>query len=261
MSAVRPAAYQAYWEHQPFAKAQRPRGMDMRITGRLDWGRLARIHLLDDRQYRDPQACPPTLRSSGSNTVMARDCAALADPARTLLGREQERWLAEGWSLDRPWNLVAQQTLMARFSSHAEGRYWTDGWDGYPAARQRLLATVAERKVPGVVVLGGDVHAHYVADLKPDFDDPKSPVVASEICGTSISSRGREQRLIDAARALNPHVHHGRGDQRGYVIVTVGARELQAQLMAVDQPLDPASDVRVAARFVVDAARPGPQAA
>jgi phosphodiesterase/alkaline phosphatase D-like protein len=63
---------------------------------------------------------------------MARDCAALADPARTLLGSAQEQWLAQGWSLDRPWNLVAQQTLMARFTG-PDGRYWTDGWDGYPA--------------------------------------------------------------------------------------------------------------------------------
>jgi hypothetical protein len=41
--------------------------MDMRITGRLDWGRLARIHLLDTRQHRDAQACPPGLRSSGAH--------------------------------------------------------------------------------------------------------------------------------------------------------------------------------------------------
>ena len=62
----RAAAYQAYWEHMPFPHSARPRGADMRITGRLDWGTLARIHLLDDRQYRDPQACPKPGRG-GSN--------------------------------------------------------------------------------------------------------------------------------------------------------------------------------------------------
>jgi serine/threonine-protein kinase HipA len=87
--------------------------------------------------------------------VLLRDCPALADPARTLLGREQEQWLADGWSPDHPWNLLAQQTLMARYTSRPEGRYWTDGWDGYAAARQRLPATVVERLVPGLVVLGG----------------------------------------------------------------------------------------------------------
>ena len=36
MGVLRAVAYQAYWEHQPFAKAQRPSGPDMRIVGRLE---------------------------------------------------------------------------------------------------------------------------------------------------------------------------------------------------------------------------------
>ena len=259
MAALRTAAYQAYWEHQPFPKALRPHGMDMRITGRLDWGRLARIHLLDTRQHRDAQACPPVLRSSGSRTVFARDCGALADPARSLLGVAQEQWLAQGWSLDRRWNLLAQQTLMARFTSHPDGRYWTDGWDGYPAARKRLLTTVAERRVPGVVVLGGDVHAHHVAALKADFDDPRAPVLASEFCSTSISSRGRDQKLLDAALPLNPHMQLARADRRGAVVFDIDAQQLQARLLDVEQPTDPASPVHELARFVVDPLQPGPR--
>jgi alkaline phosphatase D len=112
----------------------------MRITGRLDWGRLARIHLVDDRQYRDVQVCPKPGRG-GSNTLALKDCPEFLDARRTLLGMDQERWLADGWDTSRPWNLLAQQTLMARFSrtdpAHGGGTYWTDGWDGYPAARWR----------------------------------------------------------------------------------------------------------------------------
>ena len=80
----------------------------------------------------------------------SRDCPALADPKRTLLGAEQERWLADGWDLARPWNLLAQQTLMARFAwsdpADGGGVYWTDGWDGYAPSRNRLLGVVAEQK-------------------------------------------------------------------------------------------------------------------
>jgi alkaline phosphatase D len=255
----RAAAYRAYWEHMPFPKSARPVGPDMRIVGHRDWGTLARIHLLDDRQYRDPQVCPRPGRG-GSNTVRLRDCPELLDPKRTLLGDEQERWLAQNWDLQRPWNLLAQQTLMARFSATdpAEGgTYWTDGWDGYAPARNRLLGTVAARKVPGVVVLGGDVHAHYVADLKADFDDPHSPLVATELCGTSITSRGRAQERVTEAMRHNPHVRYGRSDQRGYVACRLDARSLSASLMAVDRPEDPNSTVGVAARFVVDAKQPG----
>ncbi len=260
-------AYQAYWEHMPFPKSARPRGADMRITGRLDWGRLARIHLLDDRQYRDPQVCPQPGRG-GSNTVTLKDCPALLDPKRTLLGAEQERWLAEGWDGSRPWNLVAQQTLMARYNwsdpadpSTGGGTHWTDGWDGYAPARNRLLGVVAERKLAGVVVLGGDVHSHYVADLKADFDVANAPVIATEFCGTSISSLGLPQARLDAARGFNPHVHYGRSDQRGYMRFTLGAKQLQAILRVVDQPRDPMSGISTAARFMVEAGKAGAVAA
>jgi len=258
--AQRAAAYRAYWEHMPFPKSARPVDADMRIVDRLDWGRLARIHLLDDRQYRDVQVCPKPGRG-GSNTVALKACPALLDTRRTLLGVEQERWLADGWDSTRPWNLLAQQTLMARFSwtdPAAGGTYWTDGWDGYPAARQRLLDVVAQRKLPGVVVLGGDVHSHYVADLKADYDDPQSPVIASEFCGSSITSLGMPQARLDAARTFNPHIRYGRSDQRGYMRFALDAKQLQAQIRVVDDALDPASGISTAARFVVDSARPGP---
>ena len=263
-AARRAAAYRAYWEHMPFAKSARPVGPDMRIVGRLDWGTLARIHLVDDRQYRDVEVCSRPGRG-GSNTVSLADCPDLADPKRTLLGFEQERWLAESWDLSRPWNLLAQQTLMARFSwkdpAQGGGTYWTDGWDGYAPSRNRLLGVVAEKKVPGVVVLGGDVHSNYVADLKPDYDDPKSPVVASEFCGTSITSLSMAQSRVDAARPFNPHIHYGRSDQRGYMSFDLDAKQMKVRLQTVDNPLDPASAITTTARFVVDPKRPGPLAA
>ncbi len=262
----RAAAYQAYWEHLPLPKAARPVNGAMRMHGRLDWGQLARIHLLDDRQMRDVQVCPKPGRG-GSNTVRVADCPSLMDPLRTLLGTEQERWLADGWTADRPWNLVAQQTLMARYTweepsaANQGGQYWTDGWDGYPAARRRLLQTVADKRVPGVVMLGGDVHANYVADLKVDFDDERSPVVASEFCGTSITSLGLDNARVAAARTLNPHVHFARSDQRGYVRFQLTPQALQGELKVLDNARDVASAIQVGARYAVDAARPGIQRA
>jgi len=258
--AQRAAAYRAYWEHMPFPKATRPVDADMRIVHRLDWGRLARIHLVDDRQYRDVQVCPKPGRG-GSNTVSLKSCPEFTDARRTLLGADQERWLADGWDASRPWNLLVQQTLMARFSwtdpANGGGTYWTDGWDGYPAARNRLLAPIAERKLPGVVVLGGDVHSNYVADLKADYDNAAAPVIATEFCGTSITSLSLPQPRIDAARAFNPHIRYGRGDQRGYMRFSLDAKQLQMQVRVVDNALDPASGITTAARFVVDPLKPG----
>jgi alkaline phosphatase D len=259
--AQRAAAYQAYWEHMPLPKSARPIGPDLRMFGRLAWGRLAQIHRLDDRQYRDVQVCAKSGRG-GSNTVSLRDCPSLRDPRRTLLGAAQSRWLAEGWDLSRPWNLVAQQTLMARCAwtdpaGPAGGTYWTDGWDGYAPERDRLLATVAERRVPGVVVLGGDVHANYVADLKPDYDRPRSAIVATEFCGTSISSQGLEQERVDALRSLNPHLHHARADERGYLRFELSERALEVRLRTLADVRDPASSISTTAAYNVDPGQAG----
>ncbi|HEY0818452.1 MAG TPA: alkaline phosphatase D family protein [Rhizobacter sp.] len=254
-------AAQAYWEHMPFPKSMRPRGTAMRLFGRYDWGSLARIHMLDGRAYRDVQVCK-RLGSGRSNTVHVKDCPAMLDAQRSLPGFAQERWLAEGWDVQRPWNLLAQQTLMARFSwsdPATGGSYWNDGWDGYAASRRRVLHGVAERKLPGAVVLGGDVHAHYVTDLKVDYDDVASPVVATEFCGTSIASHGMAQARVDAALPFNPHVRYARSDQRGYASFVLGPTQLEAQLQAVVDARDPASAVTVAARFGVELGRPGAQ--
>jgi alkaline phosphatase D len=190
----------------------------------------------------------------------------LQSPPPILLAADQEAWLAQGWDLERPWNLLAQQTLMARFTWRDPADpggpvVWTDGWDGYPAARQRLLDTVQQRRVPGVVVLGGDVHAHYVADVRARAGDPGSPIVASEFCGTSISSHGWPQARLDAIRPFNPDLRFARSDRRGAVRLRLDERRLQAALLSVDQPAQPDSAVSVLARFVVEAGRPGPQPA
>lgn len=262
----RAAAYQAWWEHMPLPSALRPEpgAPGLRMHGRLDWGALARIHLLDARQHRSPQACPLP-GQGGSRQLASADCPELQHPARSLLGAEQERWLAEGWSLEQPWNLLAQQTLMAPWQredpARRGGRVWTDGWDGYPAARARLLAPLAERKLPGVVVLGGDVHANVVADLHADPADPASPVIASEFCGTSISSDGGTAARIDSTRRWNPHFHYARCDERGHMRFRLERGRLTAELRVVDDVLVRDSSSRTRARFVVEAGRPGPQLA
>jgi len=226
--ARRAAAYRAFYEHMPLPQRMRPSGPDMRLYTQLGWGALGRFYLLDGRQYRTWQACTRRGRRGGSNTVDVEDCRVLSDPERSFLGRAQERWLegALASSLAR-WNLVAQQTRMAQFDQKpgAGRRAWTDGWDGYPVARRRLLNFLDLEKTPNPVVLGGDVHQFNVADLKLDFDDPGSKTVASEFVGTSITSQGWPQDKLNEYLPDNPHMKLVESRFRGYVRVDVSARE------------------------------------
>ncbi len=255
----RAAAYRAYYEHMPLPRRSLSPDGSMRIYDRYRFGRLAEFHVLDGRQYRSHQACPRTGRG-GSNVVPVADCRALREAGRTMLGAQQERWLLDGLAASgTQWRLIAQQTLMARAQrvGDAGPSVWTDAWDGYPQARARLLDHLAEHRVDNVVVLGGDVHSYWVTDLKRDFDDPASPVVATEFVGTSITSQGWSQSRIDAVLRHNPHIRYARGDRRGYTVLEVRPDRVTATLRAVDTVKEEAAGVDTLARFAVESGRAG----
>ncbi len=257
----RAAAYQAYYEHMPLPERMKPKGPDMRIHTQVGWGQLARFFVLDDRQYRSWQSCPRPGRRGGSNTLDIEKCAQLFNPNRSMLGRTQERWLEGALTESRGrWNLLAQQTPMAQFDQKPGPgrRAWTDGWDGYPAARQRLLEFLVGQRIANPVVLGGDVHSFNIGDLKLDFDDPKSPVVASELVGTSITSQSWPEDRRDRYVADNPHIKLMDGRYRGYVRVEVTPGRMRADLRAMESVRERGAACNTLATFVVEDGKPGP---
>jgi len=257
----RAAAYQAYYEHMPLPHWARPRGPEMQLYTRWSFGALARFHLLDDRQYRSPQVCPRPGRG-GSNVV--EDCGERLDARRTLLGPEQEQWLFDGLAQSGArWNVIAQQTLMAQVDRKpGDGQaFWTDGWDGYPLSRKRLLTHVAEQRVANPIVIGGDVHMSVVADLKTDFDDPRTPMVATEFVTTSISSEGQSRQWVEAWKDDNPHFKYANPSRRGYTVLELSTRRATAHLRTLDDVKDPGSRIRTLVHFAVEDGRPGAQRA
>ena len=178
-----------------------PDGPDVTVYRSVAWGDLARFYVLDGRQYRSDQAC-------GAPSDVGVACAEVGDDERTMLGGEQERWL--GRALDdseATWNVVAQQTIMSRIVvplGPAEGLN-LDQWDGYPAARRRLVDQL--REVDNPVVITGDIHASGVGVVTADPDDPATPAVVPELVGTSISSTfpsGLVDVFESAAAACRP---------------------------------------------------------
>ena len=108
------------------------------------------------------------------------------------------------------------------------------------------------------MVIGGDVHSFWVADLKPDFDDTRSPVVASELVATSITSRASAALTRpDALLPDNPHVKFADGSRRGYVRVEVTRSRLTADLRAVRSVAQPTTEADTLATFVIEDGRPG----
>ena len=257
----RAAAYQAYYEHMPLPASARPRGPHAQLYMQTAFGQLARFYVLDDRQYRSHQVCARPGRG-GSTVVKATECAERLAPELTLLGAEQERWLNNALEQSSAgWNIIAQQTLMAQHTrgTDAEPGYWTDGWDGYPKARERLLGFIAQRKISNPLVLGGDVHTGIVADLKVNFDDPKSPVVATEFVGTSISSQGPGEKFTEASRQRNPHLKFSNGTQRGYTAFDMTPAQCTVKMRTLSRVTDPQATISDLASFVVVSGKTGAQ--
>jgi alkaline phosphatase D len=258
----RAAAYRAYYEHMPLPARMRPQGPGLRLHGDIGWGSLARVYLLDTRQYRSWQACPRPKRYGGSNTVEVEACAGLAAPGRSMLGWAQERWLEGALRDSRAgWNVVAQTTRMAQFDQKPGPgrRAWTDGWDGYPAARERLLSKLKATSNP--VVIGGDIHAFQVAQLKLDFENPESPAVASEFLGTSITSQGWPQERLAQFLPDNPHFLMTDSRYRGYTRVEITPGRWVADLRAMESVQRRDAPCSTLASFVVEDGRPKPVAA
>lgn len=244
-------AYKAYYEHLPLDLRSIPRGPDMDLYRRFRWGRLAEFSVLDTRQYRSDQPCGDGRREP---------CEETFDPARTMTGPEQERWLLRGLERsDARWNVIAQQTIMAEFDYDlGPGEvYNLDQWDGYPAARQRIVSHLQRERVANPVVLSGDWHSNWVNDVKADFADPGSATVASEFVGTSISSGIGWDAAVREGLDANPHVRFYEGGYRGYVLCEVTRDRWDATLRIVTNPRDAASPAYTLAAFTVAAGRPG----
>ncbi|MGH8999388.1 MAG: alkaline phosphatase D family protein, partial [Acidimicrobiia bacterium] len=251
--ARRAAAYRAYWEHMPLRPDRAPSGDGLRLYRRVDFGRLAGLNLLDTRQYRSDQVCGDRYPAV---------CPARDDPSRTMLGAAQEQWLLGGLG-QRPgrWNVLAQQVFMAQvdFVPGAERGFYLDGWDGYTAARRRLLGFVARRRPGNVVVLSGDFHSNWVTSLKADFERPASATVATEFVGTSISSGGDGSDSAPYGKqALADHPHLSFfNSQRGYVRCDVTPRRWRTDFRVVPYVSRPGAPVTTRASFVVEDGRAG----
>lgn len=190
------------------------------------------------------------------------------DPARTMIGADQQAWLDAGMTASRKagrvWQVLVQQVVMASLRSDADlaeeairagglpdylvprvrsGASASraglpmnmDAWDGYPAARERLFAAT-QAAGANLVSLAGDTHNAWASDLVH-----KGRAVGVEFAGQSVTSPGFESyfssiapnRLADALRRANSTLKLADTARRGYMAVelTRGAATCEYRFM------------------------------
>lgn len=248
----RAVAYQAYFEHMPLRRSALPKGPDMLLYRKLEFGRLASFHVLDTRQYRTDQP-----QGDGQKPFDP----VLLDPKGTLLGTRQREWLFNG--LERSpatWNILAQQVMMAGVDRVAgpNTAYSMDQWPGYEFERRRVLRHFHDRQIKNPVVLTGDIHTNYANELIADFDQLDSKRVGVEFVGTSVSTGGDgavEPPRMAEMLAENPFVKY-RNNERGYVRCEVTPGQWRADYRTVPYVTRRGAPINTRGSFVVAAGRP-----
>ncbi|WP_374274878.1 alkaline phosphatase [Brevundimonas sp.] len=253
--ARRAAAYQAFFEAMPVRRS----GLSSRLYRRARWGRLAELHMLDGRQHRSRQPCPDPETGGKGQVIADALCPDRLDPSRTFLGFDQERWLYDGLGQgDARWTILGQNLVMAglRFGDGGpDTPYWTDTWDGFPAARARLTEALATLRPRNPVVFSGDYHSFWANEVKRDPADPSSATVAAEFVGSSITSGGPPHDAIMGFMRHNPQIRFFEGRVRGYMTADLTPDRMAVAYRAVSDVRDPAATVSTLAAWVVEDGR------
>lgn len=264
-------ATRAYFEWLPL-RDPAP-GQDSTVFRAFAYGDLADLSVLDSRhEGRDLQLSD------------IRDPALLTD--RTALGQQQRDWLIDRLrNSPAQWKIVPQQVFFSPFnvgfaapggsltnidSVASVENIFLDIWDGYPFERRLLLDTIAG--VDDVVILSGDIHSSFAADVvadpvlypleqagylplpSPTYDPATgagsravefvSPSITSANFDENIGAAGAAQFEVvlnnpipvspDLSVNYNPHIKFTDLDRHGYVTVDVRPDGVQGDYWYVD---------------------------
>src|SRR5262245_51775600 len=259
-------AYQVYAETMPVRPNVHEKKGSINLYRSVNFGDLAEMFVLDTRQYRTNQPCGDGLAF----------CDGIFDPAATMMGSTQEEWLFRNLRQSRStWKVMAQQVMMMRWDLGALSQvipnlpphfFNVDAWDGYQVARDRVMAFLAAEQIQNAVVLTGDIHSAWAANLKADFTDPSSAIVGAEFVCTSITSTFGDTNaaVVPLTLPSNPHIRFFDGLHRGYSRCTVTPERWRTDFRAVARVPNPfftvpSPDIAVfdRASFLLRAGQPG----
>ena len=115
-------------------------------------GKRVQIILLDTRYFRTPPL--PDTRSAEEKKALniAGRYVPNEDPAATVLGETQWRWL------EKQFQETADLRLLVSSYALIPDELGRDSWGNIPHERQRLFRLIRDTQANGVVILSGDVH-------------------------------------------------------------------------------------------------------
>ena len=263
-------ALRAYDEWMPIRMDAPPD--QLQLYRGLSYGDLVDIIVLDTRIDG---------RDGPVGGVLSQDPTApfqpdLASEDRNMISEAQRTWLLDRLSNSTAqWKLLAQQVMMMQWKAGALPSGITgapdfpslvltpggtpvngDAWDGFPAERARILSHIRDNGIDDVVVLTGDIHSSWAADVTIDpYDGSYNPLtgdgsICTEFVCPSVTSdsfyktlgfpyRTGSIALEEGTKADNPHIKFVQGDDHGYVLLDITAERCQAQFWSTHDVLEP----------------------
>jgi alkaline phosphatase D len=163
------------------------------------------VALLDQGKTANGNNPPATIAALGNLPNPRR-----TSPVGTMLGKEQKEWIkATMQASDATWKLWGNEVPMMRmFVRNVGGALGFDrvldgdAWDGYPTERAELLTFLRTQNIKNVVVLSGDIHAHFAGVLLDDFDAAAPVPVACELISAGVASNSLFSFYEAATRAV-----------------------------------------------------------
>ena len=236
--------FRAFFEHMPRLRERDDRD---RIYGSVPLGANAELFLLDQRRFRDAQAC-------GDQFFVP--CTESEAAGRKFLGPVQKQWFQDALQRSRAtWKVVGNQAMIMALDGPRSNEINKDQWDGYAAERQEILEHVRDKGVKDVTFLTGDIHSFFAGNVTPTGrggapGDP--PPVATEFVAGSMTSQFIFPPPTDqAAGALseagilsnNPHIKYVNFRDRGYAVVECRPDRLNVVFRRARDVTDESSDV------------------
>lgn len=246
----RAMAYQVYYENMPL-RLKPPSGPDYEIFRSFDYGSLAKVIVIDTRQYRTAQAC---MDQAGALPIPPK-CDELEDT--DMLGDKQFRWLEGQFKSSRAkWNVLANQTVMTAMPIPIGDPPLvnTDQWDGYPATRRKVLEAMTSTNLSNPLVVTGDIH---LAGMGLVRNDLTGEAVAVEVVGSSVTSGFPTELvgIVSAVAEADPDVVYVDGEDRGYARVELSDAGAKVDFRYVVDLWDASKGVRDGESFWIPEGR------
>jgi len=241
-----------------------------------DIGTLATLFRTETRllaRTRQPDVAPLFEQADPVAALKAFRDGAWADPAVTMMGSQQEDWLAHAMRASvrsgQQWQVVGFGTILGQTVMPAAARGWIapdstqkakdrilsgiaaaklglpfnyDNWGGYPAARTRFLRS-AQGLGANLIVISGDSHNAWAYDLGQD-----GKPAGVEFAGHSVTSSGYESavkvdpKIVAAALVgANPELKWCDTSRRGYMAMTLTPERASNDWVMVDTIKAPSS--------------------